>query len=143
MNLSELLSEGKVKKVEPDSKQAQECLHVAQRDLKLARKLLADEYDWAFSIAYNAMLQSARALMFADGYVAVGENHHKTTVEYTDAKLGTKIREKIDVFDDMRKKRHRVVYEKAGIVSQFEAKHAIETAESFLVKIEEKIKASK
>ena len=41
----------------------------------------------------------------------------------------------------MRKKRHMVIYEKAGIVSEYEAKHAIETAESFLVKIEEKIKA--
>jgi uncharacterized protein (UPF0332 family) len=60
-----------------------------------------------------------------------------------DAKLGTKIREKIDAFDGMRKKRHRAVYEKAGIVSQFEARHAIETAESFLVKIEEKINAGK
>gem|GEM_PF-2356775 len=34
---------------------------------------------------------------------------------------------------DMRKKRHRVIYEKAGIVSEYEAKHAIETAEAFLI----------
>jgi len=33
----------------------------------------------------------------------------------------------------MRKKRHRVIYEKAGIVSEYEAKHAIETAEAFLI----------
>ena len=143
MNLSDLLAQGRIKKVDPDPKQAQECLQVAKRDLKLARKLLDGDYDWAFSIAYNAMLQSARALMFAEGYVAKGENHHKIAVDYTDAKLGTKIRETVELFDDMRKKRHRAIYEKAGIVSEYEAKHAIETADSFLVKIEEKIKAGK
>lgn len=143
MNLSDLLAEGKIKKVEPDAKQAQECLSVAKRDLKLAKKLLTEDFDWAFSIAYNAMLQSARALMFAEGYAAVGENHHKIAVDYTDVKLGTKIREKIEQFDDMRKKRHRVVYEKAGLVSEYEAKHAVEVAEDFLLKIEAKIKTVK
>jgi uncharacterized protein (UPF0332 family) len=143
MNLSDLLSDGHIKKVKPDNRQAQECLLVAKRDLKLAKKLLGEDFDWTFSIAYNAMLQCARALMFADGYAAVGENHHKTAVDYADVKLGMKMREKIELFDDMRKKRHRVVYEKAGIVSEFEATHAVETAESFLLKIEEKIRGQK
>ena len=141
--MSDLLSDGKVKKVEPDARQAQECLSVAKRDLKLAKKLMGSDFDWAFSIAYNSMLQSARALMFAEGYAAIGENQHKTAVDYIDAKLGTKMHEKIEQFDDMRKKRHRAIYEKAGIVSEFEARHAIETAEAFLSKIEEKIKTVK
>jgi len=143
MNLSDLLSEGRIKRVAPDRQQAQECLLVAKRDLKLARKLLGGDFDWSFSIAYNAMLQCARALMFADGYAAVGENHHKAAVDYVDVKLGTKMQEKIGLFDDMRKKRHRAVYEKAGIVSEFEAKHAVEAAEGFLLKIEEKIRGQK
>ena len=142
MNLSDLLADDKIKKIEPDAKQAQECLLVAKRDLKLAKKLLSEDFDWAFSIAYNAMLQSARALMFAEGYVAVGENQHKIAVDYTDAKLGTKMREKVELFDDMRKKRHKAIYEKAGFISEYEAKHSVDVASSFLIKIEEKIKAT-
>jgi uncharacterized protein (UPF0332 family) len=143
MNLSDLLSDGRIKKVGPDARQARECLSVAKRDLLLAKKLMGSDFDWVFSIAYNSMLQSARALMFAEGYAATGENQHKTAVDYIDAKLGTKMQGKIEQFDDMRKKRHRAVYEKAGIVSEFEAKHAIESAEAFLSKIEEKIRAAR
>ena len=39
----------------------------------------------------------------------------------------------------MRKKRHRAVYEKAGAVSEYEAENALQTAEDFLHKIEEKL----
>ncbi|MBM3229734.1 HEPN domain-containing protein [Candidatus Parvarchaeota archaeon] len=140
MNLSDLLSEGRVRKVEPDPKQAEECLSAARRDIAVAKSNLATDFDWAFSIAYNAMLQSSRALMFSDGYVAVGENQHKVAVDYADVKLGTKMGGKIVLFDEMRKKRHRVIYEKVGIVSEYEAKHAILAAEDLLLAVEKKIK---
>ena len=95
MNLSDLLRDNRVRQVEPDAKQAAECVEAARRDIRVAKRMLSEDFDWAFSIAYNAMLQAARALMFSDGYVAVGENAHKTAVDYADAKLGAKMREKI------------------------------------------------
>ena len=140
MNLSDLLKEGRVREVEPDAKQAEECLGAARRDLSVAKKILDEDYDWAFSISYNAMLQSARALMFAQGYRSVGENSHKTVVDFIDVKLGAKYSNKVDLFDDMRRKRHRVIYEKAGVVSRYEAEHAIKTAEEFVKQIDEKMK---
>ncbi|VVC03951.1 HEPN domain protein [Candidatus Burarchaeum australiense] len=143
MNLSDLLAEDRVKKVQPDRLQAQECLKAAGRDVRVAKKMLAEDFDWAFSVAYNAMLQSARALMFADGYAPVGENHHKIAVDYADVKLGTKFKEKVELFDDMRKKRHKAVYEKVGAISEYEARHAIETADDFLRKVREKLGAEK
>jgi len=79
--------------------QAQECIKAAKRDISVAKKTLPEDCDWAFSIAYNAMLQSARALMFSDGYVAVGENQHKIAVDYADVKLGAKMADKIRLFD--------------------------------------------
>ena len=140
MDLSDLLSEGRVRKVEPDPKQAQECLNAAKRDISVAKTTLSADFDWAFSIDYNACLQSSRALMFSDGYVATGENQHKIAVDYVDAKLGARMGDKILLFDNMRKKRHRVIYDKAGVVSEYEAKHAIQTAEEFLSAIEAKIR---
>ncbi|MFH0927540.1 MAG: HEPN domain-containing protein, partial [Candidatus Micrarchaeota archaeon] len=135
MNLSDLLKNNLIRKCEPDEAQARECLAAARRDVSVARKLLGEDNDWAFSIAYNAMLQSVRALMFFDGYAASGENRHKTAVDYADAKLGAKLSDKIELFERMRRKRHQAVYDKAGAISDFEAKHAVQTAEEFLEKI--------
>ncbi len=137
MNLSDLLKEGKIKKVEPDAKQAEELMKRAERDVIAAKQM--EDNDWAFAIAYNAMLQSARALMFKDGYKAVGEEHHKKVVQYADAKLGAKYRETIELFDKMRAKRHVVIYEKSDVISSYEAKFAIKTAEEFLKRIKEKM----
>ncbi len=142
MDLSGLLKENRVRKINPNAVQAQECLAVARRDIKVAKNLLSEDFDWAFAAAYNAMLQSARAMMFSDGYSPVGENQHKIAVDYADVKLGAKYREKIELFDDMRKKRHKAIYEKAGAISEFEAKHAVETAEDFIEKVEKKLKGA-
>ena len=139
MNLSDLLKENKVRKVSPDKQQATECLKAAERDLKTAKAMLETDLDWAFAIAYNAMLQSARALMFAEGYAPVGEAKHKIAVDYVEVKLGAKFKEKIVLFESMRKKRHRVVYEKVGAISRYEAEHAIETGREFLEIIKQKI----
>ncbi len=140
MNLSDLLKRGVVRKSEPDKVQARECLGASERDLKAAKAMLSEDFDWAFSIAYNSMLQGVRALMFADGYCAVGEERHKTIVDYADAKLGEKYGEKVKLFNRMRVKRHIVIYEKANVISEYEAKFAIKTAEEFLEKIKGKIK---
>ncbi len=43
-------------------------LSLAKRDLKTAKNVFEDkDYDWCLSIAYNAMLQAGRALMFSKG----------------------------------------------------------------------------
>ena len=139
MNLSDLLKRGVVRKGEPDKVQARECLGASERDLKAAKVMLKEDFDWAFSIAYNSMLQGVRALMFADGYHAVGEERHKTIVDYADTKFGEKYGEKVKLFNRMRVKRHTVIYEKANVVSEYEATFAIKTAEEFLEAIKRKM----
>lgn len=140
MNLSDLLKRGVVRKAEPDRAQAGECLRGAKRDAEAARKTLEHSNDWAFSIAYNAILQSIRALVFADGYRICGEERHKTVVEYAQVKLGEAFAEKVRLFNRMRVKRHTIIYEKVNVVSEYEAKFAVKTAEEFLEKIKGKIR---
>ena len=117
MNLSELLKKEEVRKTLPDKKQAEECLKMARRDAGIAESLLGINFDGSFAFSYNSMLNSARALMFADGYAAVGENSHKAAVDYADVKIGAKYADIVKKFDDMRRKRHKVIYEKAGLTS--------------------------
>lgn len=139
MNLSDLLKDNKLRKITPDSRQAADCLAAAERDIKAAKAMLGSDCDWAFSIAYNAVLQSARALMFSEGFRAAGEDQHKAAVEFADAKLGAKMRDSMDFLGRMRLKRHQAVYEKSGAISRFEAEHAIKTSEEILAKVKEKL----
>jgi len=43
-------------------------LELADRDIRMARHTMPEDWGWAFSIAYNAVLQAARAYMYSRGY---------------------------------------------------------------------------
>lgn len=120
--------------------QAKECLLSAEKDIKTAGTVLPSDPDWAFTIAYNSMLRAVRALMLSDGYSPLGENHHKTTIDYAAVKLGAKHNALVESFDIMRKKRHHAVYVVSGAISSFEAGHAIADAESLLQIIKSRMK---
>lgn len=50
--------------------------------------------------------------------------------------MGEESRHLVELFDDMRKRRHRVVYEERGTVSESEARDAIKRAREFLKAVE-------
>lgn len=89
-------------------------------------------YDWAFNIAYNSILQAVRALMFSKGYRASSRNSHIATVKFAEIFL-----DETDVlyFDRMRRKRHKSVYDVAGAISLTEAENAILKAEKITKEI--------
>lgn len=102
---------------------------------------MAHDRDWAFSIAYNAVLQATRALMFDKGFrPAAGEGQHKGAVQFAEIVLGDKFQDQIYIFDKMRSKRHRVIYDVSGLVSQAEAHQAFDFAVRY-VEIVEKMLA--
>jgi len=141
MSLEELLRDRLIQRIAPNKELAKRTLNIALRDLNTAKRLLADEeYDWALSIAYNAMLQAGRALMFLEGYRPFTQYGHVAVVKYVHAAFGKQVTGRmIDIFDRMRKKRHRAVYEEVDIVSQDEAKNAVKWAEEFVNKIKRTI----
>lgn len=56
-------------RIEVDKSLVVKSLSLAERDLKTAKNVCEErDYDWCLSIAYNAMLQASRALMFLEGY---------------------------------------------------------------------------
>lgn len=78
--------------------------------------------------------------MFAEGYrTAGGEGQHKTVVQFAEAALGRTFEEEVRFFEKMRLKRNRAVYDTAGIISETEARQAIEYAAKFIRVIEETI----
>ena len=108
-------------------------MDLARRDVAVAGTMLGGNSDWAYTIAYNAMLQAGRALMFSKGYRPAGVNQHIAVVRFVELFLDPEV---VIAFDRMRRKRHITVYDMAGIVSEQEAENAVARAEGFLDLIE-------
>lgn len=133
MSYEELEREGWIKPFKTSRQQIKNCLSIAERDIKTAKHLMGSDSDWAFSITYNAVLQAARALMFAKGYrPAAREGQHVAAVRFAETTLGEKFGDEITLFDKMRSKRHRVIYDVAGLISIQEAKSAFSFATRFV-----------
>ena len=49
--------------------------------------ILISDRDWAYTIAYNAVLQEGRALMFAHGYRPDGANQQISVVKFAELYL--------------------------------------------------------
>jgi uncharacterized protein (UPF0332 family) len=131
--IEDLEREGLIKKLPIDQKKVSDSLALAHRDITTSRLLLASDHDWAFTIAYNAILQAGRALMFAHGYRPDGANQHISVVKFAELYL---LKNDAVVFDRMRRKRHSSVYDTAGAISEAEAEFAVGQAERLIRLIE-------
>ena len=110
-------------------------MQLAKRDIATAERNLTESPDWAYSIAYNSILQAGRALMFNDGYRPRGGEQHATVVEFIGERLGEEYSKQVHLFDQMRRKRHKIIYEVAGSISTREAEQAINFAKKFVEEI--------
>lgn len=138
MNYEELVRKKLIKPFKASSSQVRSRIELAKRDIRAARATMAHDRDWGFSIAYNAILQATRALMFARGFrPSPGEGQHKVAVQFAEITLGGKFRDEIHIFDKMRSKRHRVIYDVSGLVSQAEARQAFDFAVRFVDTVED------
>ncbi|MDO9514882.1 MAG: HEPN domain-containing protein [Syntrophales bacterium] len=140
MNYEKLFGKGLIKPFKAEPSQIKSRLDLAARDLKTAKQILDQSSDWSYNITYNALLQASRALMFAEGYRPTsGEGQHRVTILFAEVALGEGFDSEIRFFDKMRVKRNRAVYDTAGIVSESEARQAIEFAEKLIEKIREMV----
>lgn len=140
MNYSKLINDNKIKAGNFSDKQVSDCLALAERDIATAGQMIDVNSDWAYNIAYNAMLQAARAFMFSKGYRATGEGQHATTIQFAMISLGEDFTATLSQMDRMRRKRNQVVYDSAGLISLKEVTDAINTAKSFVKNINDLLK---
>ena len=130
MNFKELLESNKIEKVE----QEEFDTNLAEKDIVSAKHSLdSEDYDWALSIAYNAVLRAGRSFMFYIGYRPIGKEHHKNVFEFL--KKTEFDKELINYFDNIRKKRNKFVYGIIEGTSKENAREVIEMAKDFIQKI--------
>jgi uncharacterized protein (UPF0332 family) len=135
-NYSRLLEDRRIEREPAVRGQVAQQLSAAQRDLETARGLLAGENEWAYSIAYNAMLLAGRAVMFSEGYRPTTTGGHAVVVEFLRIRLGSPFDEMVQTMDRMRRQRHRITYDAPGAVSPSQIREAVRTAEGFVSQIE-------
>ena len=144
MSLDELLRDKIIHKINPGQRLAGRALLRARRDIATAGTLIGSgEFDWSLAIAYNAMLSAGRALMFSRGYRPSSTDGHVAVVRFLHAVLGAEASDRmVMAMNGLRKKRHVIVYEEIGVVSEDEARQAVRWAEEFVNKMETMIKTN-
>ena len=110
-------------------------LSVVDHDLRnCAVKGLSE--DWQLAIAYNSILQSATAALAACGYRVARGSHHYRVIQSLALTIDMDAIQ-VSRLDAFRKKRNISDYERAGIVSEAEAREIIAVARTVRKAVEE------
>lgn len=122
-----------LRKIPQSMEKAKESIHTAESWLKEAEKNLRSEaFNSCILTSYLVMFHSARAILFKDGF---REKSHFAVARYLENKyVNKKLLEKkwIDVLDHYRETRHEDQYGVVFLVTEEEAKRALQSAEEFL-----------
>ena len=143
MSIDRLVREGSIHPFQATREEITKVMSIARRDLDEAEKIHYTSLDWTFSVAYNAVLQACRAYMFHLGYRPASSQAHKATFEFMNIVVEEPMRNTIDYFDRARKKRHRVIYEEPGLVTEREVQQLLKKAKEFLAYVESSVMGKK
>jgi uncharacterized protein (UPF0332 family) len=141
MSLDKLIGDGNIHPFKATPEEISKAMEIARRDLSDAKGILRESLDWSYSIAYNAVLQACRAYMFQRGYRPASAEKHKATMAFMQVSVDDPLKETVDYFDRVRKKRHRVIYDEVGLISEKEAQQLIQKADEFISWIEKQLTA--
>jgi uncharacterized protein (UPF0332 family) len=133
--LKKLESEGFLKREKIGIDQVKALLTSAAKNIIASEKNLSIDEEACYTLAYNAMLKTARALVFLQNYRPSDGRQHVTTIDVSGTILGKEFSELIDMFDKMRRKRNQFTYEPMLPLSMIEAKNALKTAKKYHNKV--------
>ncbi len=134
MSLESWLNDNKSEKHRSSPREIADLLHICDRDLEKV-KIVELGPDWRLSIAHNAALQAATAALAASGYQARSQGQHYIVLQslaFT-LKLSPDVIKRLDKF---RQKRNVSDYERAGAVTEQEAKEMVALATKLRVDVE-------
>jgi len=129
--LNDLIEKGLLRKEDIGIDQTKSLLKNAFKNLQSARKNLNLDEETCYTMAYNAMIKVARAILFLNNFRPVDGYQHKTTIDAAGRILGKDFNGLIIRFDKMRKKRNIFTYEPLIPLSKEEAGNSLKTAEEF------------
>jgi hypothetical protein len=132
MAYEELREKGLVEDVKPNFQVVNTLIVRALKDLTTARANAGTDREWAYAIAYQGMLRSARAMITAEGVRPRGRDQQRTTVQLAGAILGDELRPLVNAFDRMRRRSQAILDEPGQPISRYEVEGAIKDAQQFI-----------
>ena len=137
MNLNDCYEQGLLVKEAPSIEKAEKSIENAKLYLKQANdSFQAENYNLVIVCAYTSMFHAARALLFKDG---VRERSHICLILYIKSKYQN-LGEYAALIDSYRKSRHAAIYSLEYLITEIDAKEAINDGEMFLKEVEKIIK---
>ena len=139
MPIDRLVREGSIHPFRTTREEIAKVIGIAKRDLAEADGITSMSLDWRYAIAYDAVRQACRAYMFHLGYRPASSAAHKATFEFMQNAVDEPLKKATDYFDRVRKKRHHVIYEESGSVTEKETQQLIKKAKEFIGYVEDRI----
>jgi HEPN domain-containing protein len=140
VNLKDWLKNGWLVEHRTSRQEISDLLNVADRDL-VQCQVSGLSPDWRLSIAYNAALQLVTAALAAAGYRASKEAHHYRAIQSLAYTLKAD-KQLIAQLDRFRKKRNITGYERAGVVSEQEAREIFSLAKNLRDEVEKWLRSN-
>jgi uncharacterized protein (UPF0332 family) len=138
MSLEDWVNDKLIVKHRPSAGEIAQLLHICDRDLEKV-EITELGSDW-LSIAHNAAIQAAKAALAAVGYRARKEGQHYLVLQSLAFTIKTDAAT-IKQLDKFREKRNVSDYERAGLVTEQEAKEMIALAKQLRHDVEQWLKA--
>lgn len=135
MSIRDLERKNNIEKYQVSEDEIKYLIEAAESDIKTAKSLLSSDVCWAFNIAYNAVLQVARAFMYSNGYRPCGEAKHVSVVLFLKEMIESEYKSQINRFNQMRRKRNKAVYGILRDTTEYEAKETVKFADAFVGEI--------
>lgn len=125
------LEKGDIQKVIVTETSLRELARIIERDLEDCQIELLS-LDRRFATAYGAALNIANYTIRKKSFRVSGKvGHHKITFDVASEILGKRVSNLMDYFDVCRRKRNKVDYDYADVVSQTEVDELIEVVKQF------------
>jgi uncharacterized protein (UPF0332 family) len=137
MPFEKLLQERRIHPHKATAEEIEQSMSLAERDIRNARVMMGQDWDWGFAIAYNAVLQACRAYIYAQGFRPASTEAHKNAFAFMREALGAEHEDLFGYFDRMRAKRNRAIYDVAGLITEQEARNLLRQAVDFVKMIRE------
>jgi uncharacterized protein (UPF0332 family) len=132
MAYESLREKGLVEDIKPNFAVVNALIARSLTDLATARANASIDRDWAYAIAYQGMLRSARAMIMAEGLRPRGRDQQRTVVQLAGAILGGDVRSLLNAFDRMRRRSQTILEETGQPISRYEVEGAIKDAQKFI-----------
>ena len=139
MTWNDLLAEKRVKEHTTSLREVDDLRAVVKRNLMDAA-LPGISADGKYSHAYDAVLLLSKIAIACSGYQTKGTGAHATTFLAMNLACGSIAQKYADYFDQCRRKRNKLSYDMAGIITEKEAEELLSKAHEFSQFIESWIK---